>query len=67
MHLVKAAAESSGSFAIEVKGVSQPLLEDRFRGRTLVKLESWKLPGATPPATKPAQKPPTKGGKKGGG
>ena len=67
MHLVKAAAESSGSFAIEVKGVSQPLLEDRFRGRTLVKLESWKLPGATPPVTKPAQKPPTKGGKKGGG
>ena len=64
MHLLKAAAESSGSFAIEVKGAPQPLLEDRFRGRTLVKLDSWKLPGATP---KPPVKPPTKPGKKGGG
>lgn len=57
MHLVKAAAESSGSFAIEVKGVAQPLLEDRFRGRTLVKLDSWQKPGSgANPTTKPTKK-----------
>ncbi|MEI7578128.1 MAG: hypothetical protein WCK51_14655 [Armatimonadota bacterium] len=68
MHLLKAAAESSGSFAIEVKGVYQPLLEDRFRGRTLVKLESWTKPGDAKPSTaKPGTKSTTKPGKKGGG
>jgi hypothetical protein len=63
MHLLKAAAESSGGFSIVVKGVPQPLLEDRFRGRTLVKLESWKKPGSTEPVAKPTANP----GKKGGG
>ena len=73
MHLVKAVAESSGSFAIEVKGVDQPLLEDRFRGRTLVKLESWTKPGAAKPATtkpatsKPGTKSSTKPGSKASG
>lgn len=67
MHLLKAAAESSGSFAIEVKGTSQALLEDRFRGRTTVKLETWKLPGTAPVPTKTPSKPGTPSKKKGGG
>jgi hypothetical protein len=56
-HMVKAAAKSEGSFAIEVKGAPQPAVENRFRGRTRVKLDSWVLP---PKPTKP------NGGKKGG-
>jgi hypothetical protein len=39
LHMTKAAAESKGSFAIIAKGVDQPVLENRFHGRTSVKLE----------------------------
>lgn len=60
MHLLKASAESKGDFAIEVKGAPQPILENRFKGRTVVKLEKWEKPGHKP-ATAP-KKPGGKGG-----
>ena len=40
MHMVKAVASSQGSFSIMAKGASQAAMEDRFKGRTTVKLES---------------------------
>lgn len=41
LHLLKAVAESQGSFSFSLKGIEQPYVEDRFKGRTIVKLENW--------------------------
>jgi hypothetical protein len=63
-HMTKAAAVSSGSFSILAKGAEQPILENRFRGRTSVKMEGRSLgqPVVTAPpvVTKPKK---GKGGK----
>ncbi len=59
-HMLKASAESKGSFAISPKGADQPVVEDRFRGRTSVKLEGRVMTTATTPAK-------TTGSKKGKG
>ncbi len=58
LHMTKAAAESKGSFSILAKGADQPLLENRFRGRTSVKLENRVLgqPVQPIPTVKPAPK-----------
>lgn len=48
LHLVKAIAESKGSFSLSLKGVEQPYVEDRFKGRTIVKLENWVKGGSKP-------------------
>ncbi len=61
LHMVKASAESSGSFGIAVKGAEQPLLEDRFKGRTSVKLEGRSL-GNPIDSTTPKPTAPKKGG-----
>lgn len=58
MHMVKALATSEGSFSIMPKGAAQPVVEDRFKGRTTVKLESRTM--ATP-AKPPVAAPKTKG------
>jgi len=47
-HMLKASAESKGSFAISAKGADQPVLENRFRGRTSVKLEGRTMASAAP-------------------
>jgi hypothetical protein len=57
LHLVKAVAESQGSFSFSLKGIDQPYVEDRFKGRTVVKLENWakanvKAPNAPASAAK---------------
>jgi hypothetical protein len=64
LHMTKAAAVSTGSFAIELKGVDQAYLENKFRGRTSVKLES-RLLGQPPMDAKPAATTSTKKGKGG--
>ena len=58
-HMLKASAESSGSFSLVIKGVSQPYIEDRFKGRTSVKLEGRSMSAVvapTPPKTIPPKK-----------
>lgn len=69
MHMLKASAESKGNFAILPKGADQAVLENRFKGRTTVKLEGKTMVaiGTTTPAKTPT-KPPKGGGtnKKGG-
>jgi hypothetical protein len=62
MHMTKAAAESKGSFSIEAKGAEQALLENRFRGRTSVKLEGRSLNNPIIPITVPAPEKKGKGG-----
>ena len=51
--MIRATAESKGSFAISTKNAEQPLIENRFHGRTSVKLEgrsSVPISSATTPA-----------------
>jgi hypothetical protein len=72
MHLLKATAESNGSFSLNLKGVDMPYVEDRFKGRTTVKLESWIKGGIAKPEPAKSVPPPTKTntnskGKKSGG
>ena len=64
MHMLKASAVSEGSFAVAIKGVEQPYIEDRFRGRTSVKLEGRSMVAITGgTVSKPT---PTKKGNGGG-
>ncbi len=55
-HMLKASAESNGSFALIVKGVDQPYIEDRFKGRTSVRLEGRSMTPITPPKVIPTVK-----------
>lgn len=60
MHMTKASAESKGSFSIVAKGVDQPVLENKFHGRTSVKLEGRSL--TVPAVIKTPATPATKKG-----
>lgn len=62
-HMLKASAESKGYFSIDAKGAEQPVLENRFKGRTTVKLEGRTMTSAT--GSTPAATPPKKSGGKG--
>lgn len=63
LHMTKAAAVSQGSFAVLPKGADQPIMENRFRGRTSVKLEGRTI--GQPVDLKPTTPAPTKKGKGG--
>lgn len=64
MHMTKALATSAGSFAIMPKGAEQAAVEDRFKGRTTVKLESRTIGAPVKSPTTPAKS--TGKGKNGG-
>ena len=51
LHMVKASAESKGYFGISVKGADQPLLENKFHGRTKVVQEGRSLGNPIPSQT----------------
>jgi hypothetical protein len=57
LHMLKASAESNGYFAIAVKGADQPLLENKFKGRTRVIQEGRSLGNPIPSPTAQTAKP----------
>ncbi len=63
LHMVKAVAESKGSFSIQAKGAEQAIMENRFQGSTKVKLEGRSIGAPVEPTpTKPTTVKKGKGG-----